>query len=152
MLDFVRRNDNFYLRSNLAGHLTGSAWILNPARTQVLLLHHKKLDAWLQPGGHADDTDADLCYTAWREAREECGLEHLQAIQPGIFDLDIHPIPEKGQEPQHLHYDVRFAFVAEAASLEIFNTEETLGLRWLPVQKLLQTESRRSIVRMLEKS
>ena len=74
---FLEHNDDFYQRSNLKGHLTGSAWVVSEDRKQVLLIHHKKLNMWIQPGGHADDSDENLVETARREAIEECGLKEL---------------------------------------------------------------------------
>jgi NUDIX domain len=108
ILDFLQKNDDFYQRSNLAGHLTGSAWILSPDEKSALLIHHKKLNKWLQPGGHADDNDDDLSKTAQREAIEECGLKHIFLLKSGVFDVDVHQIPEKGIIPAHFHYDIRF--------------------------------------------
>jgi 8-oxo-dGTP pyrophosphatase MutT (NUDIX family) len=76
---------------------------------EFLLVFHRKLDRWLQPGGHVEDGDASVFHTALREVREETGLSALTApIGDAILDLDIHAIPEFGAEPAHVHYDVRF--------------------------------------------
>jgi len=53
-LKFVEHHSDCFLRSQLAGHVTGSAWLVNRAGTHVLLTHHRKLNRWLQLGGHAD--------------------------------------------------------------------------------------------------
>ncbi|MDT8408427.1 MAG: nucleoside triphosphate hydrolase, partial [Wenzhouxiangellaceae bacterium] len=37
-----------------AGHITGSAWLVDPSGSEVLLTHHRKLNRWLQLGGHSD--------------------------------------------------------------------------------------------------
>ena len=138
MLDFLRSNNDFWQRSNLAGHLTGSAWVLNPLKTKALLIHHRGLDKWFQPGGHADDTDASLLDTARREAQEECGLGLLALLSEGIFDLDIHVIPAKKDVPEHLHYDVRFAFVAESEALN-GDWSEIKDLQWAALEELTTT-------------
>src|SRR5438045_3238802 len=104
---FVATQPHCFERSLLEGHVTGSAWIVDADAAQVLLLHHRKLDRWLQPGGHCDG-DSDVLRVALREAREETGLQRLAPVSPALFDLDIHWIPQRGDVPDHWHYDARF--------------------------------------------
>ncbi len=109
------------------GHLTGSAWLVSVDGTRVLLTHHKKLDRWLQLGGHADG-DHDLARAALREAQEESGLRDL-SVEPAIFDLDRHEIPARGNELAHWHYDVRY--VVRATGSEVFAlSDESHALAW----------------------
>ncbi len=151
-LDFLHSNADFWQRSNLAGHLTGSAWVLNPLQTKALLIHHRRLDKWFQPGGHADDADVSLLDTARREAQEECGLGSLALLSTGIFDLDIHVIPAKMDVPEHLHYDVRFAFVAESEVLA-GDPAEIKDLQWVSLQELATAgEVQQAVRRMALKS
>lgn len=151
-LDFLRRHDDFWQRSNLAGHFTGSAWVLNPHQDKALLIHHRALDKWFQPGGHADAEDESLIDTARREAQEECGLENLTLLSDDIFDLDIHIIPAKKDVPEHLHYDVRFLFAAENESLH-GALSEIRDLKWVPIEKLRHSEKiQQSVRRMALKS
>ena len=96
-----------FLRQRLAGHFTGSAWVVSADGARTLLTHHRKLDRWLQPGGHADG-DVDLAGVALREAQEETGVAGLRLEDGAIFDLDRHWIPMRGQVPGHWHYDVRY--------------------------------------------
>src|SRR5437899_1557771 len=96
-----------YHRDHLPGHITGSSWIVNEDFTKVLLILHAKLGRWLQPGGHADG-DEHVLNVAMREAEEETGLSKLTLLGPGIFDLDVHPIPARKDFAAHDHYDVRF--------------------------------------------
>lgn len=151
-LDFVQNNDQFWQRSTLSGHLTGSAWVLNLQRDKVLLIHHRGLDKWFQPGGHAEPGDNSLLETARREAGEECGLQGLASLSEVIFDLDIHVIPAKKDIPEHLHYDLRFAFSAASAELN-GNPEELKGLDWVSPEALLRrTDTQQSLRRMAIKS
>lgn len=145
---FVEAQDCFWQRSTLEGHLTGSAWVLSSDRKTVLLLHHVKLDRWLQPGGHADETDASLIETARRETLEECGLGEISLIAPSVFDLDIHEIPERGQEPAHLHYDLRFLFVASENAEISRNLLETNAIAWVKLEQLLLENTPMSLRRM----
>jgi len=110
-LEFCKRHPDALKRTCLEGHLTASAAVIRPATSELLLVHHSKLDRWLQPGGHADG-DANLDQVAWREASEETGLEGLSLITPAI-DIDIHTIPARGNEPEHLHFDLRFVVLAD---------------------------------------
>ncbi len=81
-----------FRRERLAGHFTASCWLVDASGERALLTHHKKLALWLQLGGHADG-ERDLQVAALKEAEEESGLHDLR-IEPGIFDLDRHRIPE----------------------------------------------------------
>lgn len=120
--------DDPFQRSRLAGHFTGSAWLVSADGRRVLLTHHRKLDRWLQLGGHADG-DRDLAAVALREAEEESGLPGLRLESPALFDLDRHWIPARGQVPGHWHYDARY--VVRAGTDEGFKVgEESLDLAW----------------------
>jgi 8-oxo-dGTP pyrophosphatase MutT (NUDIX family) len=56
------------LHPDYVGHLTASAWVVNPAKTHVMLTHHRKFNCWLQLGGHVDEGDESLLTAALREA------------------------------------------------------------------------------------
>ena len=158
ILRFVSANTRrWWLRETQSGHVTGSAWILNFARTHALLLHHAKLDLWVQPGGHLDDSDASPAVGAMREALEETGLANLHLASEALFDVDVHLIPARaarpgkcGMEPAHLHYDVRYLMIAADADVRI--SEESLDAKWLLLKDLAQPTTERSIARMAEKS
>lgn len=151
-IDFVRSNDAFWQRSTLSGHLTGSAWVLNPQKDKALLIHHRGLDKWFQPGGHAEPEDESLLQTAHREAREECGIEGLTLLSDQIFDLDIHVIPAKNDVPEHLHYDVRFVFMAASEMLD-GDMAEVKDLNWVTIDALLRTlDTQQALRRMAIKS
>ncbi|MBS2027784.1 MAG: NUDIX hydrolase [Deltaproteobacteria bacterium] len=116
------------------GHITGSAFIVDPARRQMLLHHHKKLDRWLQMGGH-DDGERDAAATALREAREESGLAKVE-WPPGerrVLDVDVHEIPARKEDPAHQHHDVRFLFYAESTQPLSMDAQESNALAWIPL-------------------
>lgn len=116
-----------FTRTRPGGHFTGSAWLVSRDRQRVLLTHHRKLDRWLQLGGHADG-DTDLPGVALREATEESGLPAL-AGESEIFDLDRHWIPERHGMPGHWHYDVRFVVLATTSEAYVVS-EESHALAW----------------------
>lgn len=145
-------SERCFHRDHLPGHITGSAWILNKKRTHVLLVHHAKLNKWLQPGGHADGEE-DVRSVALREVNEETGLVHINELVPGIFDLDIHTIPARKDFPEHLHYDVRFAWIATEAENDLEVSEESHDVRWIPLLDVPGVCcNNTSILRMLEKT
>jgi 8-oxo-dGTP pyrophosphatase MutT (NUDIX family) len=127
-----------FQRERESGHFTGSAWLVSADSERVLLTHHRKLNRWLQLGGHADG-DSDLAAVALREAEEESGLTDL-TVEPDIFDLDRHLIPARGDEPEHWHYDVRF--VVRAHGSEDFTVgDESHDLAWRSIGELVSDES-----------
>lgn len=126
-LAFLDAHPDVFERRHAVGHFTGSAWVVSGDGRRVLLTHHRKLDRWLQPGGHADG-DADLARVALREAEEETGLTGLR-VEPAVFDLDRHMIPARGHEPAHWHYDVRYVVLAGADERFVVG-EESHDLAW----------------------
>ncbi len=131
--DLLQDPLNPFVRERLAGHFTASCWLVEPKGERVLLTHHRKLDRWLQLGGHADG-EFDLALAALKEAEEESGLTDLQVL-PGIFDVDRHTIPGRGAEPEHDHFDVRYVIVAKG-SLTPTVSEESLDLAWCDIAEL----------------
>jgi 8-oxo-dGTP pyrophosphatase MutT (NUDIX family) len=138
-----------FVRERLAGHFTASAWLVSEDGTRVLLTHHRKLDRWLQLGGHADG-DPDMPRVALKEAEEESGLRALR-IEPGLFDLDRHWIPEHKGVPAHWHYDLRY--VVRAGTDEAFVvSDESHALAWRDVRALAdQQDADPSVRRMARK-
>ena len=150
---FLSLLNNFrkcYTRDLITGHMTASAFITDRKARYVLLTHHRKLNRWLQPGGHADGME-DIRAVAAREAEEETGLFSLKLAGPDIFDTDIHQIPYYAGIQAHFHYDIRFLFIAdEREPLQI--SDESHDLSWVEMDRLdAITDNNRSILRMAEK-
>lgn len=147
-VNFIDRHPDCAERSLAIGHLTGAAWLVDPSGDRVLLTHHRKLQRWLQLGGHADG-DLDLAAVALKEAEEESGLGDLQLLRP-LLDLDDHLIPARGDEPEHTHYDLRYVIIARG-SLQPQISHESLDLRWWPIEALSQSDWDDSIQRMAQR-
>lgn len=150
LLAFLRESDNNFERSNLQGHVTGSAWLLNSTRSRVLLMHHRKLTMWMQLGGHADG-DSDILAVALREAQEESGLKDIFPIQTSIFDIDVHMIPANATkgEPQHYHYDIRY--LLWTPDEQYVMNGESIDLRWVGIDEVNGYVHSESIMRMVKK-
>lgn len=146
IIAFVRDEPACAERSHLYGHLTGSAWVVNATRTKALLLHHRKLNRWMQPGGHADG-EFDLLSVALREAREESGLTGIEPVTGEIFDVDIHEIPPFKEIPAHYHFDVRFLLYADDEEIPRHN-EESNDVKWIDLADLSQYTEEESVLRM----
>lgn len=121
------------LRSHryLPGHFTAGAFVTDRHVERVLLIHHGKLDIWVQPGGHIEPSDATVLGAAMREATEETGVVGLDPGDGELFDVDVHPIPRRGDAPPHRHYDLRFHLVTDCEVVHL--TDEVKGVRWTPL-------------------
>ncbi len=150
ILHFIRTTPDCFERSHAEGHITGSAWLLNPQGTQVLLTLHRKLGRWLQPGGHADG-DADTRRVALREAEEESGISGIRPLMAEILDVDIHEIPARpaAGEPAHLHYDIRYLLQAPHEGFRV--SQESVALRWFGEDELMALQPEESLLRMMHR-
>jgi 8-oxo-dGTP pyrophosphatase MutT (NUDIX family) len=138
-----------YQRTHLPGHITGSAWILNTSKDKALLVHHAKLNKWVQPGGHADG-DENILNVALREAEEETGLKNFK-VDEQLFDIDIHLIPERKDFPAHDHYDIRFLLLADEQE-PIVVSDESHDVKWVSLNGIEKYTQERSVLRMAEKA
>ena len=139
---FARSVVKPWRRATPQGHLTSSAWVLDNTHTHAVLVHHRKLGRWLQPGGHIDDADASWRAAAEREAREETGLQRFlpHATEDALFDVDVHAIPARGDEASHTHYDLRFLLIAEVDAERVgdlqTNVDESHDCKWFALTDL----------------
>ncbi len=149
---FVVTNPECFFREHWPIHVTGSAWVVNPDRTRVLMMHHRKHDQWFQPGGHADG-DADILRVALRETSEETGIDpqHVKLLTEDLFDVDIHGIPVHDGDPRHQHIDIRF-LVEIDDSLPVPGNDESHDVIWVGLHDVTHFNNNRSTYRMLEKT
>lgn len=117
---------------SLPGHMTAQGVVYHPKKRAIALMHHKKLDLWVGPGGHIDREDASPDVAARREALEEMGLRDLFLAEAAPFDLDIHGFPARGDQPDHLHYDVRFLYTTTQD--ELLPNSESKSVEWVPLR------------------
>jgi 8-oxo-dGTP pyrophosphatase MutT (NUDIX family) len=147
---FVENHPECFRRTFAVGHVTGSAWVVDPARRLVLLTHHGTLGRWFQLGGHVED-DRTVLNAAWREAREESGVNAIRPLGDEIFDVDVHPIPARGTVAAHLHYDIRFLFEGDPR-VPVCRSGESHAVEWMPIERVAALNGDRSLSRMVEKT
>lgn len=156
----VESHSDCFERTCRPGHITGAAWVVSADRRRALLTHHRKLDCWLQLGGHAD---GQWCVeeVALREAREESGLARFEIVTiSGMlmpFDIDVHQIPARYDaqgrmiEDAHEHHDIRFLLVAPSGD-EIRVSDESHDVKWCTPDEVLERTHEESVLRMLRKA
>lgn len=140
MIQFLEEEDNNFCRSNLEGHFTGCGLVVNPERTHVLMINHIAYGKWLLPGGHCDG-ESIVQKVARREVMEETGLQKLKPISPSVFDVDVHPVPERKDkgEPEHYHYDLCYLFEAEMDEEAIVHQEDEVhAAKWVTLDEFLK--------------
>ena len=131
---FLSAQDAPFSRKTAEGHITASAVVVDGSRQAVLLIWHEKLSRWLQPGGHCEpDIDKSVSAAALRELAEETAIppQAITLLSQSVFDLDIHPIPARGNEATHFHYDLRYLFQTDA---------HREGIRWRPIVEIAQSD------------
>jgi len=148
--EFLDNQIDCFSRSNLYGHFTGSAWVVDETNNWVLMTHHYQLNKWLQLGGHADGNE-NLLDVAMNEAIEESGLNNFKIISDKIFDIDIHTIPQYNNVPSHFHFDVRYLLEAKKGAEEIIVSKESKDVAWIKQNEVLKHNNEYSIKRMLNK-
>lgn len=131
MMSFLEGHGKYsWQRQNMDGHFVGSMFTVTPDYQKIALLKHKKLQLWLQPGGHVNDYDLTIHDTAKRECMEELGLtsDDIFYCTSNIFDLDLHVIPATKDMPAHWHLDIRY--LLQTRKQELKNSDESEEVAW----------------------
>ena len=150
---FVAGPSDPFARGNPEGHVTGSAIVARPDGSAFLVVYHRKLGRWLQPGGHTEESDASMFDTAMREVREETGIAELSApLGRRMLDVDVHPIPAHGRDPAHSHFDVRFLLTTERDVNRLAAEDPLRPMRWRSLEEALAEGVDGSLARSLRKA
>jgi len=149
---FLNNFEDFWAKDNEYGHITASTWVLNQNRNKALLTHHKKLNKWIQLGGHIEKSDNTIFEAGKRELIEESGLKNIKLINESIFDIDIHKIPSKGDIQEHFHFDIRMLFEADENEDINYDLNESNNINWISFDEIINHNKEESILRMINKS
>jgi 8-oxo-dGTP pyrophosphatase MutT (NUDIX family) len=142
--------DPFSRNTFRPGHITASCFIIEPESRRILLHHHRRLNRWLQMGGHVEADESPL-QAAFREGAEESGLNDLELVVPGLIDVDVHFIPAGKGEPDHSHFDVRYlARTAEPDSIRI-DRNESNELAWVDLDRAIPLMNEEASSRVIHK-
>jgi 8-oxo-dGTP pyrophosphatase MutT (NUDIX family) len=153
MLALCDAREPFSRTSFTPGHFTASAFVLSPDRRRLLVVFHRKLGRWLQPGGHIEATDVSLVDAARREVEEETDVRGTVPAASGLFDIDVHAIPARRDEAAHEHFDLRVLLVAPGVA--VVANDEVEAVRWADlgeIESLFTDESVLRAVRKLERA
>lgn len=144
---FEQLNDtqDMFDRKNFTGHITSSGLVLNQNLDKILLINHKFLQMWLQPGGHVEG-DAELYKEAAREVTEETALKgfdlhpwhHSKSKLDVPFSIDSHNIPDspKKNEDAHVHHDFTYLFIGDSNQKLMRQVEEVEGAEWFAIAEV----------------
>jgi 8-oxo-dGTP pyrophosphatase MutT (NUDIX family) len=142
-----------FARANPEGHVTASAIVARPDGSAFLVLFHRKLSHWLQPGGHVEETDASAFDAALRETREETGIANFETpLDRSILDVDVHAIPARGKDPAHHHFDVRFLLTTRDEIDRDAAEDPERPMKWLGYTEALGAGVDESLARAIGKA
>ena len=155
ILAFIKRNPDALWRSNLLGHLTASAFVVNPSMTKILFAYHKIYDSWGWVGGHCDG-DADLLAVAIKETKEETGLSAVRPYSDTIFTLDViyveNHLKNGAYVPDHLHLNVAYLLIADETLPLQVNEQEHLAVKWFLLDEVMGHVTEPRMVAVYEKA
>lgn len=146
LAEFLRRlehSESLYSRKNTDAHLTASAWVVSPDRTQVLLAYHNLYDSWAWLGGHADGKQ-NLLAVALREVQEESGLT-ATPVSEDIFSLEI--LSVAGHEKRghyvssHLHLNITYLLEADPSAPVRRKEDENSRVGWFSLEDAVAASS-----------
>jgi 8-oxo-dGTP pyrophosphatase MutT (NUDIX family) len=149
ILTFIDEHKDCFERTLQVGHITASCWLVSDDNSRALLTHHKKLNKWIQLGGHCDG-ESDVLAVALKEAQEESGISSIEPVSIEIFDIAVHINPAHKNEPEHYHYDIRF-LLKVVGNQDFVVSDESHNLMWIDKDKSNLPTSSRGMVRMFEK-
>ncbi len=141
ILEWIRNNDNAFLRENTVAHVTASAWVVNKDRSKVLMVYHNIYDSWSWLGGHADG-ETDLLAVAVREVKEEAGISEVHPLTEEIFSLesltvDGH-VKNGGYVSSHLHLNITYLLEADSEEAVSIKEDENSGVSWFSSEEALK--------------
>ena len=148
-LRWLNTGEDVLTRGNETEHLTASAWIVSPDRSQVLMIYHNIYQSWSWLGGHADGC-ADLKATALKEVREESGLTDVHFLSDDIFSIELLSVDGHRKRGSyvatHLHLNVTYLMEADPKCPVRPKPDENSGVQWIAVSDIAHRSSEKWFV------
>ena len=139
ILYYLDHDINILTRDNEQAHLTVSAWILNSDHNKVLMAYHNLYHSWAWLGGHADGND-DLIAVAYKEIKEESGIEKVRLLDDNIFSLEVLCVDghmKKGKYvSSHLHLNITYLFEADDKQDIRIKEDENSAIGWIAIDDI----------------
>lgn len=154
MLEYADALEQPFSRDQAEAHFTASALVVDAKGLRTCLVHHRKLLRWLQPGGHFDPEDrGDIARAALREVKEETHCDaRLHVGAAALLDVDIHTIPARAGQAEHLHLDLRLLATVDRPEQLNHDPNESLDARWLSWAEARVLADGHSLRRALDKA
>ena len=131
--DFIKYNDaNIKERQYCA-----SAYTIDFKNKKVLLMFNKKLNKWLQPGGHIEYTETPA-ETAIRETKEETGID-IQIVGTTFDDENYEPIATK-RYTNSVGDMIDIQYLAIPLTTKLKNKEKN-NVIWLDINEIKNFEN-----------
>ena len=144
ILEWIKNNNNAFLRENTVAHMTASAWVVNADRSKVLMVYHNIYNSWAWPGGHADG-ESDLLGVAMREVMEETGIKNLKPLSKDFYAIDVLPVKshiKRGKfVSSHIHLNATYIFEADENEKLLIKEDENSGVNWIDIDKMVSSSS-----------
>ncbi|MGX8795002.1 NUDIX hydrolase [Fusibacter sp. JL298sf-3] len=141
MLSFLAVHQDVLTRRNVVGHVTASAWIVNPARSKVLMIHHNLYKSWAWTGGHADGNPA-LLEVAIKEALEETGVTEVRPVNTAPFSVEVLTVEGHVKNgafvSPHLHFNVTYLLEADESSALAIKADENSAVSWFELDEAVE--------------
>ena len=119
-------------------HFCVSVYIYDEITRKILLVKHKKMGMWVQPGGHIEPNETPE-EAAVRETYEETGLnvELLGKRKPRDIDFIV-PLAIQNNKVKEDHYHMDFVYLAKVIGDNnlIKNEDETDGIAWFTLEEV----------------
>jgi 8-oxo-dGTP pyrophosphatase MutT (NUDIX family) len=152
MQNFIKNNNEFTRPENPTHHFGAFAVPIHKPTKQILLVHHKKANSWIPPGGHLEK-DEEPITTVIREFQEELNYQ-INTNQIKLFDISIKHVQNPGEKCQ-VHYDLWYVVTMNKPNNFTFDKKEFYAIKWVPfsaISSLVTVPNYRTVLNNLVKT
>ena len=123
---------------NIEKHFCVSVFVYDKNKKKFLLVHHKKMGTWVQPGGHIEINESPE-EAAIREVYEETGLKIkiLGERKPRNCDYILPLAIQKNDiNDRHIHMDFVYVAYVDGKNELVLNDKESTGIQWFTLDEI----------------